>query len=84
MTRWRPVVVLFVGLLASLHLAEQPPAPPTLPISDLDHVSLHVSDVRRSSEFYSTLFGTEVSRDPNRQANPGSVFVVWSMACAII
>ena len=73
MIRWHPVMALCVGLMASLRFAAQSPAPPILPISDLDHLSLHVSDVRRSSEFYTALFGSEVSRDPNRQANPGSV-----------
>lgn len=43
-----------------------------LPFIELDHVSVRVSDVRRSARFYMQLFGSDASRDPNRQANPGS------------
>ena len=43
-----------------------------LPFIELDHVSIRVSDVRRSARFYMELFGSEASRDLNRQANPGS------------
>jgi catechol 2,3-dioxygenase-like lactoylglutathione lyase family enzyme len=43
-----------------------------LPFIELDHLSIRVSDVRRSARFYMQLFGSDASRDPNRQANPGS------------
>jgi catechol 2,3-dioxygenase-like lactoylglutathione lyase family enzyme len=46
--------------------------PAKLPFIELDHVSIRVSDVRRSARFYMRLFGTDTARDPKRQANPGS------------
>lgn len=45
---------------------------PLLPFIELDHVSIRVSDVRRSARFYMQLFGSDAARDANRQANPGS------------
>ena len=72
-TGWRWQAVLAVAILLFTTLTLPTLAAPALPIRDLDHLSLHVSDVRRSADFYTRLFGTEVSRDPNRQANPGSV-----------
>jgi catechol 2,3-dioxygenase-like lactoylglutathione lyase family enzyme len=43
-----------------------------LPVAGLDHVNIHVPDVRRSADFYTKLFGVEVARAPNAAANPGS------------
>jgi catechol 2,3-dioxygenase-like lactoylglutathione lyase family enzyme len=43
-----------------------------LPVAGLDHLNLHVPDVRRSADFYTKLFGVEVARAPNAAANPGS------------
>jgi catechol 2,3-dioxygenase-like lactoylglutathione lyase family enzyme len=62
--------VLLVG--AARRVRTQSEAP-ILPFIGVDHVSLRVSDVRRSTQFYMTLFGSDASRDVNRQANPGSV-----------
>jgi catechol 2,3-dioxygenase-like lactoylglutathione lyase family enzyme len=44
----------------------------TLPVAGLDHVNIRVPDVRRTAEFYTKLFGVEVSRSPKAGANPGS------------
>lgn len=73
MILWHRRLILLVLLIAPLRSTVHSLAPSALPIADLDHVSLHVSDARRSAQFYTALFGTEISRDPNRQANPGSV-----------
>jgi catechol 2,3-dioxygenase-like lactoylglutathione lyase family enzyme len=43
-----------------------------LPVTGLDHLNIHVPDVRRSAEFYIKLFGAEVARAPHAGANPGS------------
>ena len=46
-----------------------------LPVAGLDHVNIHVPDVRRSAEFYIKLLGVEVARAPNAKAisaNPAS------------
>jgi len=43
-----------------------------LPVAGLDHVNIHVPDVRRSADFYIKLFGVEVARAPHAAANPGS------------
>lgn len=43
-----------------------------LPVAGLDHVNIRVPDVRRAAEFYTKLFGLEVSRSPRAGANPGS------------
>jgi catechol 2,3-dioxygenase-like lactoylglutathione lyase family enzyme len=43
-----------------------------LPVAGLDHVNIRVPDVRRAAEFYTKLFGVEVSRSPRAGANPGS------------
>lgn len=52
-----------------------------LPVAGIDHVNIHVPDVQRSAEFYTKLFGVEVSRAPNAKAqtaNPASPSgVLW-------
>lgn len=58
-------------LAAGIHRAASARTP-LLPFIELDHVSIRVSDVRRSTSFYMQLFGADAARDANRQANPGS------------
>ncbi len=52
-----------------------------LPVAGIDHVNIHVPDVKRSADFYIKLFGGEVSRAPNAKAqtaNPASPSgVLW-------
>ena len=43
-----------------------------LPVTGLDHVNIRVADVRRTAEFYTKLFGTQVSRAENAFASAGS------------
>jgi catechol 2,3-dioxygenase-like lactoylglutathione lyase family enzyme len=66
----------FLGLglapLAAAVFHQPEPGAPLLPFLELDHVSIRVSDVRRSAQFYMRLFGSDAARDMNRQANPGS------------
>ena len=62
---------VFVGVAGTARASEA-----ALPVAGLDHVNIHVPDVRRSAEFYSKLFGVEVSRSPNAKAqtaNPNSI-----------
>jgi catechol 2,3-dioxygenase-like lactoylglutathione lyase family enzyme len=62
---------VFLGVAGSARAGEA-----ALPVAGLDHVNIHVPDVRRSAEFYSKLFGVEVSRSPNAKAqtaNPDSI-----------
>jgi len=55
-----------------------------LPAATLDHVNIRVPDVDRSAEFYTKLFGVEISRSPNAKAqtnNPDSPSgVLWFVA----
>jgi catechol 2,3-dioxygenase-like lactoylglutathione lyase family enzyme len=44
-----------------------------LPVTGLDHVNIHVPNVRRSAEFYASLFGSDLSRTESAVANPGSI-----------
>lgn len=52
-----------------------------LPAAGIDHLNIHVPDVDRSAEFYTKLFGGDVSRSPNAKAqtaNPDSPSgVLW-------
>ena len=52
-----------------------------LPTAGIDHVNIHVPNVARSAEFYTKLFGVQVSRSPNAKAqtaNPDSPSgVLW-------
>jgi catechol 2,3-dioxygenase-like lactoylglutathione lyase family enzyme len=48
-------------------------AGPALPVAGLDHINLRVPDVRRSAEFYASLFGSELSRFERAPANPSSI-----------
>src|SRR5262245_25188305 len=53
---------------------------PALPVAGLDHINLRVPDVRRSAEFYASLFGSELSRFERAPANPSSVpGPIWIM-----
>src|SRR5262245_4548028 len=63
-----------IGMLPLMAAMRRPAraASALLPFLELDHVSIRVSDVRRSARFYMDLFGGDAARDPNRQANPGS------------
>ncbi len=58
--------------LAGVRLVYAQAPSPTLPFIALDHFALKVADPRRSLQFYMSLFGSDASRDANRQANPGS------------
>ena len=44
---------------ASVKAADEAPAPTQLDCSGVDHVSVRVKDLKRSAEFYQSLFGLE-------------------------
>ncbi len=56
LTRRELVLSLSALLLARPEASAQPSAPP-IPVSTLNHVTLVVSDVQRSVEFYQRVFG---------------------------
>lgn len=55
--------------------AESPAAGSAAPrVAGVDHLAIRVTDMQRSAEFYSKLFGPEVKKPPRAiVANPGSV-----------
>jgi catechol 2,3-dioxygenase-like lactoylglutathione lyase family enzyme len=62
--------VLAGALLAAAGNAKA--APGAVPVAALDHVNIHVRDVKKSADFYAKLFGTVVSRTASAPVKPGS------------
>ena len=72
LTRRELVLSLSALLVARPEAAAQPSAPP-IPVSTLNHVTLTVSDVERSVEFYQRIFGMQLRTTQGTEAD-------WSAA----